>query len=124
MNQQSHVLSVLIPAFNEEETIVRVLRRVLALGSLVREVIVVDDGSQDRTPELVEEYAAGHPLVRFCRLPRNSGKTAAIQRALDMATGEVIIVQDADLECDPAEIPDVVGPIVAGDADVVYGSRT
>jgi glycosyltransferase involved in cell wall biosynthesis len=123
MNQQSHVLSVLIPAFNEEQTILRVLRRVLALGSLLKEIIVIDDGSQDRTAELVLEYAARHPLVRFSRLSRNSGKTAAIQRALDMATGEVIIVQDADLECDPAEIPDVVGPILAGDADVVYGSR-
>jgi glycosyltransferase involved in cell wall biosynthesis len=123
MNHQSHVLSVLIPAFNEEHTILRVLRKVLALGSLLKEVIVVDDGSQDRTPELVEEFAARHPMIRFCRLSRNGGKTAAIQHALDMATGEIIIVQDADLECDPAEIPDVVGPILAGDADVVYGSR-
>ena len=123
MNHQSHVLSVLIPAFNEEQTILRVLRKVLALGSLLKEVIVVDDGSQDRTPELVEEFAARHPMIRFCRLSRNGGKTAAIQHALDLATGEIIIVQDADLECDPAEIPDVVRPIFAGDADVVYGSR-
>ena len=123
MNEHSHVLSVLIPAFNEEQTIIPVLRKVLALGPLLKEIIVVDDGSQDRTPELVQEFAALHPLIRFCRLSKNSGKTAAIQRALDMATGEVIIVQDADLECNPAEIPDVVAPILSGDADVVYGSR-
>ena len=123
MNEHPRVLSVLIPAFNEERTILPVLRKVLALGSLVREIIVVDDGSRDRTPELVQDFAAHHSLIRFLRLSKNGGKTAAIQRALDMATGEVIIVQDADLECDPAEIPNVVAPILAGDADVVYGSR-
>ena len=123
MNEHPCVLSVLIPAFNEERTILPVLRKVLALGSLVREIIVVDDGSRDRTPELVQDFAAHHCLIRFLRLSKNGGKTAAIQRALDMATGEVIIVQDADLECDPAEIPNVVAPILAGDADVVYGSR-
>jgi glycosyltransferase involved in cell wall biosynthesis len=123
MNEHPHVLSVLIPAFNEERTIIPVLRKVLALGSLLKEIIVVDDGSRDRTPELVQDFAARYPLIRFCRLLNNSGKTAAIQHALDMATGEIIIVQDADLECDPAEIPAVVAPILAGQADVVYGSR-
>jgi len=118
-----NALSVLIPAFNEEPTIIPVLRRVLALGSLLKEIIVIDDGSRDRTPELVQNFAAHHPLIRFHRLSKNSGKTAAIQRALDIATGDIIIVQDADLECDPAEIPDVVAPILAGQADVVYGSR-
>jgi glycosyltransferase involved in cell wall biosynthesis len=123
MNEHTHVLSVLIPAFNEEQTILPVLRKVLALGSLLKEIIVVDDGSRDRTPQLVEDFAARHTLIRLCRLPKNGGKTAAIRRALDMATGDVIIIQDADLECDPAEIPQVVAPILAGDADVVYGSR-
>lgn len=123
MNEHPHVLSVLIPAFNEEQTIIPVLRKVLALGSLLKEIVVVDDGSQDRTAVLVEEFATRYPLIRFCRLAKNGGKTAAIQHALDVATGEVIIVQDADLECNPAEIPDVIAPILAGDADVVYGSR-
>lgn len=123
MNGHSHVLSVLIPAFNEEQTIIPVLRRVLALGAVLKEIIVVDDGSRDRTPELVQEFAARRPLIRFYRLSKNGGKTAAIQRALDMATGEIIIVQDADLECNPAEIPDVIAPILEGHADVVYGSR-
>ena len=121
MNERA--LSVLIPAFNEEQTIIPVLRRVLALGPLLSEIIVIDDGSRDRTPELVQDFAFSHPLIQFHRLSKNSGKTAAIQRALDIATGEIIIVQDADLECDPAEIPDVVAPILAGQADVVYGSR-
>jgi len=116
-------LSVLVPVFNEEQTIVRVLQKVMALGPLLKEIVVVDDGSQDRTPELIRELAACHSIIRFHRLPVNRGKTAAIQQALNVATGDIIIVQDADLEYDPAEIPDVIAPILAGHADVVYGSR-
>ena len=123
MNAHAPTLSVLVPAFNEERTIVQVLRRLLALGPLLKEIVVVDDGSEDRTPELVREMAACEPLIQFHRLSENSGKTAAIRCALEMATGDIIIVQDADLEYDPAEIPDVIAPIVAGHADVVYGSR-
>ena len=125
MNRQSDagVLSVLVPVFNEEQTIVQVLRKVIDLGPLVKEIVVVDDGSQDRTPDLVRELAACHPIVQFHRLPENRGKTAAIQHALDAATGDIVIVQDADLEYDPAEIPEVIAPILGGHADVVYGSR-
>jgi glycosyltransferase involved in cell wall biosynthesis len=123
MNAQAHVLSVLVPAFNEERTIVQVLRRLLTLGPLLKEVVVVDDGSSDRTPDLVREMAACEPIIRFHRLAQNSGKTAAIRVALDLAEGDVIIVQDADLEYDPSEIPEVIAPILAGHADVVYGSR-
>ena len=116
-------LSVLIPAYNEAETIEHVIRCVLELGEIVKEVIVVDDGSTDRTAAVVERVAAAEPLVRFFRLQQNQGKTAAIRHALDRANGEVIIVQDADLEYDPREIPAVIGPILEGQADVVYGSR-
>jgi glycosyltransferase involved in cell wall biosynthesis len=123
MNVQTQTLSVLVPAFNEEHTIVQMLHRLLALGSVLKEIIVVDDGSGDRTAELVQEIATREPLIRFRQLTTNSGKTAAIRCALEMATGDIIIVQDADLEYDPSEIPDVIAPIVAGHADVVYGSR-
>jgi glycosyltransferase involved in cell wall biosynthesis len=116
-------LSVLIPAYNEEETIELVLRRVLELGEIVKEVIVVDDGSVDGTAAVVERVAAAEPLVRFFRLPKNQGKTAAIRHALECATGDILIIQDADLEYDPREIPAVIEPILAGQADVVYGSR-
>ncbi len=115
------VLSILIPVYNEERTIVDVLRRVLALGAIVHEVIVVDDGSTDGTAASLETIK--DLRVRVFRQPRNSGKTAAIRRALAEATGAVVIVQDADLEYDPAEIPDVIAPILNGQADVVYGSR-
>jgi glycosyltransferase involved in cell wall biosynthesis len=116
-------LSVLIPAYNEAETIELVLQRVFELGSILKEVIVVDDGSTDCTATIVEGVAKHEHLVRFFRMPRNQGKTAAIRRALTEATGEIIIIQDADLEYDPHEIPDVIDPILRGQADVVYGSR-
>jgi glycosyltransferase involved in cell wall biosynthesis len=117
------VLSVLVPVYNEEQTVAEVLLRVLALGDVLKEIVVVDDGSRDRTAEAVLAVAEQDHRVRFVSMPYNQGKTAAIRRALMEATGEVLIVQDADLEYDPAEIPVVIDPILAGHADVVYGSR-
>ena len=116
-------LSVLVPVYNEERTISEILSRVLALGPVVKEIVVVDDGSKDRTAEVVRARAETEPKIRFFQAPRNQGKTAAIAQALQMATGEVMIIQDADLEYDPAEIPEVIEPILSGVADVVFGSR-
>ncbi len=117
-------VSVLIAAYNEEQTIARVLDELLSLTDVnVAEVIVVDDSSNDRTSKIVEEFAARDARVRLLRNQRNLGKTAAIARAIAAATGDILIVQDADLEYDPSEIHAVVAPIVDGRADVVYGSR-
>ena len=116
-------VSVLIPVYNEAATIGDVLSRVLAIPLELREVVVVDDGSKDGTADVIRRAAAHDPRIRFYRQPTNRGKTAAIRTALEHATGDVIIIQDADLEYDPAEIPAVVGPILEGHADVVYGSR-
>lgn len=116
-------LSVLVPVYNEERTVQAILRRVLELGPVVKEIVVVDDGSLDRTADLVREVAASEPKINFFQCPKNRGKTAAIAKALELATGDILIVQDADLEYDPAEIPEVIAPILAGHADVVYGSR-
>jgi glycosyltransferase involved in cell wall biosynthesis len=116
-------LSVLMAVYNEEETVGTIIRRVLALGPLVKEIIVVDDGSSDRTGEIVRDIADRNPVVRYIRQPANRGKTAAIRRAIEEAAGEILIVQDADLEYDPSEIPAVIEPILSGHADVVYGSR-
>jgi len=113
-------VSVLVPAYNEEATIGTVLGRLLEL-SLVKEIIVVDDGSVDRTVSIVESMSDAR--IKLVRQPKNGGKTSAIQRALQEVTGSVVIVQDSDLEYDPAEIPGVVEPILSGHADVVYGSR-
>ena len=116
-------LSVLVPVYNEESTIDQIITRVLALGPVVKEIVVVDDGSKDRTAEIVAERATREPKLLFHKADRNRGKTAAIKKALELASGDVMIVQDADLEYDPAEIPDVIGPILQGNADVVCGSR-
>lgn len=113
-------VSVLVPAYNEEATIGTVLKMVLALP-IVKEIIVVDDCSQDRTCEVVS--AIGDERIKLIRLTQNGGKTKAIARALTEVTGDVVIIQDADLEYDPAEIPLVVDPILRNKADVVYGSR-
>jgi glycosyltransferase involved in cell wall biosynthesis len=115
--------SVLIPAFNEAKTIALVLERVLDLGPLVGEVIVVDDGSTDETVKIVERTAVDEPKIRLLLQDRNRGKTAAIAKAIAAANGAVVVIQDADLEYDPAEIPQLVEPILEGVADVVYGSR-
>lgn len=116
-------LSVVMPAYNEEPTLRRsvqaVLERVVDLG----ELIVVNDGSTDRTAAIADELAQENPRVRVIHQPRNQGKTAALKTGLAASRGEVVIVQDADLEYDPAEINDVVAPILKGQADVVYGSR-
>jgi glycosyltransferase involved in cell wall biosynthesis len=116
-------LSILIPAFNEEATIGAVLNKLMGLPIELTEIIVVDDGSTDATAEIVKRFAAGNPHVRLISQPRNLGKTAAIARAIAEASGAIVMVQDADLEYDPAEIPDVIAPIQEDVADVVYGSR-
>ena len=120
---ESGVLSVLMPAYNEERTIGHVLRRVLGLGALVKEIVVVDDGSSDGTAEMVRQVAARDPRVRLVSQERNQGKTAAVRRGIEEVQGDIVIIQDADLEYDPAEIPEVIRPILKGQADVVYGSR-
>ena len=116
-------VSILVPAFNEEKTIERVLLRLLVLPIGEREILVVDDGSTDNTGQLVKQLAADKPEIRFFSQSKNLGKTAAIARAISESSGDVLIVQDADLEYDPSEIPEIISPIIEGVADVVYGSR-
>lgn len=114
-------LSVVMPAYNEEATLESVVRKVLTLPQ-VTEMIIVDDGSSDATPRICEQLAAA-PKVRAVRLPRNQGKCEALKAGIAVSSGDIVIVQDADLEYNPDEIPDVIQPILEGVADVVYGSR-
>ena len=122
LNSNDPSLSVVIPVYNEEHTLAEVIANVLKLPQ-VHEVIAVDDCSSDATPAILEQLAREDPRLRWSRHEKNLGKTAAVRTALAMSTGEIVIVQDADLEYDPAEIPDVIDPIVREKADVVYGSR-
>ncbi len=113
-------LSVVVPCYNEEATIEELLRRVLA-SPWVHEVIVVDDGSTDRSRTILEAYE--HPLVRVHFQPRNMGKGAALRTGFGLATGEYVVVQDADLEYSPDDYGLLLQPLERGLADVVYGSR-
>src|SRR2546429_1626421 len=121
-DSNSALLSVVIPVYNEEATLAEVLNKVLAIPHLL-EVIVVDDGSTDQTAELAGAMMARDSRVRLERLGQNSGKTAALRAGFALTRGEVVIVQDADLEYDPAEIVDVIRPILERHADVLFGSR-
>lgn len=116
-------LSFIIPAYNEAKTIESVVARVLEANPQTHEIIVVDDGSRDETVALVERLCQQNPRVRLEKHTRNQGKTAALCTGFAASTGEIVVVQDADLEYDPYDIPSLIEPIENGQADVVYGSR-
>lgn len=118
----SRCLSVVVPVYNEASTLSEVVHKLLKLEQVL-EIIIVDDCSTDGTSEVGLELARSHPQICFSRLERHAGKTAALRTAFALTKGEIVIIQDADLEYDSAEIPLVIGPILEGRADVVYGSR-
>ena len=117
-------LSVIMPAYNERETIREIVARVLAvdISPHTLELVIVDDGSRDGTRDVLREYD-GHVNVRVFYQERNGGKGAAVARGVREAQGDVLVIQDADLEYDPEDFRRLIAPIAAGDADVVYGSR-
>jgi glycosyltransferase involved in cell wall biosynthesis len=115
-------LSVVIPVYNERATIATLLERVNAVD-LDKEIIVVDDGSTDGTRELLAALPTREGTLRVIQQDRNRGKGAALRRGFEAARGSVVIVQDADLEYDPADYPQMLAPIERGVADVVFGSR-
>ena len=116
------MISILIPVYNEQETIQELLRRVEA-SPFDKEVIIVDDGSDDGTAALLLASTARRDRMRIITHARNRGKGAAIKSALPLVSGDIVVIQDSDLEYDPREYDRILKPILDGRADVVYGSR-
>lgn len=115
-------LSVVMPVYNEQATLRYVVERVLSVG-LEIELLCVDDGSTDGSPQILADLQKQFPRMRVLVQPRNIGKGAALRRGIQEATGDYVIIQDADLEYDPSEYSRLLEPLETGQADVVYGSR-
>lgn len=122
-----YCLSILVPVYNEEEFVAAVLRRLLEFplpAGLSRQIVVVDDGSTDGSTEVIQAIAGLHPeTIQVARHPANRGKGAAIRTGLELANGEFTVIQDADLEYDPRDLPALLAPLLEGHADAVYGTR-
>jgi len=123
MKKTRKTLSIIIPAYDEEATISLVIEKIFEVFPDIHEIVIVNDGSKDKTKEIIDTWKGTRPVIKTIHHEQNQGKTAALSTGIKACTGDIIIVQDADLEYDPADIPVIIEPIEYDKADVVYGSR-
>jgi glycosyltransferase involved in cell wall biosynthesis len=116
------LVSVIVPIYNEEATLEHVVEELIALG-LRLEILLVNDGSTDGSPAVMARLAERHDAVRALHQPENRGKGAAVRRGIDESSGDIVLIQDADLEYSPSDIPALIEPLVSGKADAVFGTR-
>ncbi len=116
------LVSVIVPIYNEERTLEQVVEELVALG-LRLEILLVNDGSTDDSPVVMARLAERHAAVHALHQPSNRGKGAAVRRGIDESTGDIVLIQDADLEYSPRDIPALIEPLVSGKADAVFGTR-
>ena len=116
-------LSIIIPCYNEEKTLKKIVLRVMKFNSHDKEIIIVDDCSSDNSPEIIKDLLNNYDSIQSHRHIKNIGKGAAIKSGIEMSKGDIILIQDADLEYNPKEYDKLLRPFLEADADVVYGSR-
>lgn len=116
-------LSIVIPCFNEEKTLKTLVERVLEFKELEKEIIIVDDCSTDKSKSIIDDLINSNSEIRAIYLEKNSGKGAALSRGFDEVEGDIVLIQDADLEYDPKDYTALIKPFKNTDADIVYGSR-
>jgi len=116
-------LSIIIPCFNEEKTIEQVVNKVLKFNTLEKEILIIDDCSVDDSREIIRRISNLNTSVKFFFQDKNQGKGSAIRKGFEVATGDILLIQDADLEYDPSDYDKLILPFLEADADVVYGSR-
>jgi len=116
-------LSIIIPCFNEEKTIEQVVNKVLKFNTLEKEILIIDDCSVDDSREIIKKITNLNTSVKYFFQDKNQGKGSAIRKGFEVATGDILLIQDADLEYDPSDYDKLILPFLEADADVVYGSR-
>jgi len=116
-------LSVIIPCFNEEKTLEKIVKKVLEQKNLIYEVIIVDDNSNDLSKKIIEKLSNESQIIKTFFKEKNEGKGSALKKGFEMSTGDIVLIQDADLEYEPSEYSKLIRPFIEGNADVVYGSR-